>query len=441
MSPATRSAGFLAGWIFPSRFRSRLACGLQGSLGFLLGVLAAPLSAELPVVRLAHVFPPGGKAGTSFEVTVAGSDLDEAARIYFSDAGLSATPKTDDNKFTVTIASNTPPGVYETRFVGRYGISNPRAFVVGSLPEFIFPPTNTVISSAIALPLDAAINSRVPPNAVVWFKCSARKSQRLLVECLAGSIDSRMDPALILTDAAGRELERNRTGGLLDFSPPADGTYFLKVSDILYRGGDDYFYRLTVSTGPRIDFVMPPAGLPGTKSNYTLYGRNLPAGKPAKGLGIDGKPLEQLSVEISFPSVPATSQSATDSSSSGPPRKTSPGWVPTPALPAAAVVDGFEYRLSTPKGLSNPVLLGFATAPVVLEQEPNNKPSQAQKIAPPCEVAGQFYPAGEQDWFVFDAKKGEVFWIEIFSQRLGLPTDPFVLIQRVTKNDRGEEEA
>ena len=42
---------------------------------------------------------------------------------------------------------------------------------------------------------------------------------------------------------------------------------------------------------------------------------------------------------------------------------------------------------------------------------------------------------------MFDAKKGEVFWIEIFSQRLGLPTDPFVLIQRVTKNDRGQEEA
>jgi hypothetical protein len=61
-------------------------------------------------------------------------------------------------------------------------------------------------------------------------------------------------------------------------------------------------------------------------------------------------------------------------------------------------------------------------------------------LTPPCEVAGQFYPANEQDWFSFEAKKGDVWWIEVFSQRLGLPTDPFVLIQRTTKNDKGEEQ-
>lgn len=86
-------------------------------------------------------------------------------------------------------------------------------------------------------------------------------------------------------------------------------------------------------------------------------------------------------------------------------------------------------------------MLGLAAAPVVVEQEPNNKPSQAQRITPPCEVTGQFYPATEQDWFTFEAKAGEVFWIEVFSQRLGLMTDPFVLVQRVTKNDKGEETA
>ena len=32
-------------------------------------------------------------------------------------------------------------------------------------------------------------------------------------------------------------------------------------------------------------------------------------------------------------------------------------------------------------------------------------PEQAQKITPPCEVAGQFCPAGDVDTFVFDAKK------------------------------------
>jgi hypothetical protein len=76
-----------------------------------------------------------------------------------------------------------------------------------------------------------------------------------------------------------------------------------------------------------------------------------------------------------------------------------------------------------------------------LELEPaNNKPATAQKLVLPCEVAGQFHPANEQDWFTFEAKKGEVYWAEVFSQRLGLPTDPFLLIQRVTRNDKGEEQ-
>src|SRR5207248_8910831 len=99
--------------------------------------------------------------------------------------------------------------------------------------------------------------------------------------------------------------------------------------------------------------------------------------------------------------------------------------------------DGFEFRLHTPEGISNPILLGLATGPVVAEQEPNDKVAQA--ISPPCEVAGQFYPAGDQDRFTFEAKKGEVYWAEIFSERLGLPTSPFLLVQRLAKNENGEE--
>jgi hypothetical protein len=47
-------------------------------------------------------------------------------------------------------------------------------------------------------------------------------------------------------------------------------------------------------------------------------------------------------------------------------------------------------------------------------------------------VAGQFFPAGDADFYTFDAKKGDVWWIEVISQRLDLPTNPFVLIQRDT---------
>ncbi|HXT39707.1 MAG TPA: hypothetical protein VN887_06760, partial [Candidatus Angelobacter sp.] len=59
----------------------------------------------------------------------------------------------------------------------------------------------------------------------------------------------------------------------------------------------------------------------------------------------------------------------------------------------------------------------------------------------PCEVVGQFYPAGDRDFFVFDAQKGDVCWIELYSHRLGLPTSPFALLQRITRNDKGDEKA
>jgi len=164
--------------------------------------------------------------------------------------------------------------------------------------------------------------------------------------------------------------------------------------------------------------------LPGTKNKYDLYGRNLPGGATTQLKSVDGKPLEQLAVEIELPGDSAARQRLITG---------------LPLKPADAVLDGIEYRLSTSKGVSNPVLLSFATAPVVIEQEPNDKPERAQKISLPCEVAGQFYPAGDSDWFSFEAKKDEIYWVELFSRRLGSPTASFALVQRVTKNDKGEE--
>src|SRR5438045_6948751 len=110
-------------------------------------------------------------------------------------------------------------------------------------------------------------------------------------------------------------------------------------------------------------------------------------------------------------------------------------------MPSQAILDGIEHRVVSANGISNPVLISLATAPVIAEQEPNNQPAAAQKISPPCEIAGQLYPANDLDWFTFDAKKGDAYWVEVFSARLGLPTSPFVVIQRVTKNDKGEEQS
>src|SRR5690606_1391974 len=63
---------------------------------------------------------------------------------------------------------------------------------------------------------------------------------------------------------------------------------------------------------------------------------------------------------------------------------------------------------------------------------------EVQKITLPADIAGRFYPAADVDVYEFEAKKGDVWWVEVASERLGLPTDPSILVQHVAKS--GDEE-
>ena len=208
---------------------------------------------------------------------------------------------------------------------------------------------------------------------------------------------------------------------------PADGVYTVQLYDFLYKGGSSEFaYRLTFSTAPLIDFVFPIAGTPGSKGIYSLFGRNLPGATKTDVKGLDGRPLEKLDVEIELPSDPQQRCR-----------------LPIYSLvePQDSGMDAFVYRLQSPQGDSNPVPIFYATAPVIAEQEPNDEPEQPQKVTLPCEVVGQFNPRGDRDFVSFDAKKGEAYFIEVYSERLGLTSDPYLLLQRVTKNEKGEETA
>ena len=84
---------------------------------------------------------------------------------------------------------------------------------------------------------------------------------------------------------------------------------------------------------------------------------------------------------------------------------------------------------------------GLASQATSREVEPNNSGAKAQRISLPCDIAGSFYPAADVDVFEFDAKKGDEWWIEVASDRLGFPTDPAVIVQRATKTKDGSEKA
>jgi hypothetical protein len=83
-------------------------------------------------------------------------------------------------------------------------------------------------------------------------------------------------------------------------------------------------------------------------------------------------------------------------------------------------------------------MIGLSRAPVTLEIEPNNNPQQPQSITVPAEIVGQFYPARDVDRFQFQAKKDQVFVIDLLSHRLGSSTDPFMQIERVIQDSAGK---
>lgn len=407
-------------------------------LALALSVLAvaAPADAQLPQTRLAAVFPPGIKAGTpSLEVVVSnGTDLDELDQMVFSHPGLKAAPKTVDmggkptpvaNTFMVTADAAVPPGIYEVRVHGLFGLSNPRTFVVGDRDEVQEVEPNNTVETATPLDLNKVVNARSnSATDVDWYKFNATKGQRILAESVASRIDSKMSPVIELYGPNGRRmaLARSQVRGdsLLDVTIPADGAYLLKVYDFVYGGSADHFYRLSLGTGPFIDYVFPPSGVAGSNGQYTLYGRNLPGSAPA-GVAVEGRPLEKLTVQIPLPADPTTFNPGQN------------------LQPVEAGNDGVFYQFKGATGTSNPVIIRFAAAPVVSEIEPNDVGAKSQKVPVPAEIVGQFQARGDIDFFSFDAKAGEVYYVEAFGERDGTPADPYLTLDRVQKNDKGEE--
>ena len=167
-------------------------------------VLTSAVWAQLPTAQLTNIFPPGGKVGTTFDVELAGTDLDDAGQLIFSHPGITAVQKSGaptpfakappplPRQFTVTVAAAVPAGVYEVRTVGRYGASNPRAFSVGTLNESVVKDPPSIAAKAKLVPLETVVDAAARPEQADYYKFTARKGQRVLIDCWARRIDSRL---------------------------------------------------------------------------------------------------------------------------------------------------------------------------------------------------------------------------------------------------------
>ena len=340
-------------------------------LAFLPGVLDAQ-----NVPHAAYVLPAGGQQGTTVDVTVGGQFLQNAAEVYVSDSGVTATvvdharpinggeaatlrermqelqkqpmsaavwqEMTEIRMKLVTFNSNrlvspvlaetlalriaisagAAPGKRELRVGSPQGISNPLIFCVGQLPEFREKESITVVQppgdskninqlqitqppTDMAITLPAIVNGRIKPRLAKpqggrperpftpgdadRYRFSARQGQSLtiaasareLMPYLADAVPGWFQAVLTLYDATGKEVAydddfRFHPDPVLHYVVPADGEYTVEIRDALYRGREDFVYRIAIGELPFLTDIFPLGGRTGARTTVELSGWNLP---------------------------------------------------------------------------------------------------------------------------------------------------------------------
>src|SRR5262249_41299084 len=130
--------------------------------------------------------------------------------------------------------------------------TNPFFLDLDDLPEHLETEPNDQPGQAKPVTVPAMLNGRIDkPGDVDYWALTARKGEALRLDVRARTLGSPLHAVLVLGDASGKELARSDSvaQGLADpslqFTAPADGTYWVRISEAFpSRGGPDYAYRL-----------------------------------------------------------------------------------------------------------------------------------------------------------------------------------------------------
>jgi hypothetical protein len=303
----------------------------------------------------------------------------------------------------VAIAPGAAPGKRELRVATPQGLSNPLVFCVGQLPEFtekesigvVQPPANQPAQAQISqaptdmrITIPATINGRIKPGLprlparagqqftpgeADRYRFQAHKGQELviaasareLVPYLADAVPGWFQAVLTLYDSAGNELVydddyRFHPDPVLHYTVPQDGEYSVEIRDALYRGREDFVYRIAIGELPFVTSAFPLGGRAGSKTTVQLTGWNLPA--------------TRMTIDTKHPL----------------------------ATPTTFMVD---------------------TLPEGFEKEPNNSQSAAQRVKLPIIMNGRIDQPGDWDVFRFEGRAGQAIVAEVYARRLDSPLD------------------
>ncbi len=359
----------------------------------------APPAANPAAPVLKPVVPLGMQRGTTLDLTLTGTNLAGPTGLLLSFPAKVTIPKDASNGkdpakllVRIEVPADAPVGTHSLRLATSKGISNVRLFCIDDLPQVPRAASNRTRATAQPLPVPCVVAGKIDVEASDWYKIKVQAGQRLSFDVLGRRLGSAVDPQLTLYDAqSGRELP----GGFSNDSPGAQtdprlsyqfkqaGEVLIEVRDVAYRGAEDYHYRLRIGDFPIATTPLPLAAKRGSK------------------------------VKVSF-SGPRADQAA-------------PVEVQTPTDP---VIPAIEVAPRGPGGLHGwPVSLALSDLDEQLEQEPNNEPARAQRLPIPGAVTGRFLEKGDQDYYVFSAKKGQRLIVEVQTAELHSPTEVYLTLK------------
>ena len=250
-----------------SAFRSRILLTTTGALAL---VTAAAAAAEPP--KIDALSPAGVQQGESATVRLIGKPGDPPLSVWCSRAELTAHATDDASTIELSAAAEAPAGVYWIRFHNAAGASTLRPFVVGTLAEVVEVEPNNTAADAQTVDADGAVvNGILAEKADVDVFLTPMTSGQTLVASLDAdrTLGSPMDGILQIVSPQGFVVQQNDDDHGIDpqivFTAPADGLYAVRLfafpkqpnSSITFSSGKTYVYRLTLTTGPFVDRVVP----------------------------------------------------------------------------------------------------------------------------------------------------------------------------------------
>ena len=199
---------------------------------------------------------------------------------------------------------------------------------------------------------------------------------------LADAVPGWFQATVTLYDAWGKELAydddyRFHPDPVLHYEVPKNGDYVIEIKDAIYRGREDFVYRIMVGEQPFVTSIFPLGCRVGEQANIELKGWNLPTNKLT--MDTKGKKAGIYPVSVRAKNL-----------------------------------------------VSNQMPFAVDTLPECLEKEPNNELKSAQKVTLPMIVNGRIDQPGDWDIFSFTARAGGQIVAEVNARRLDSPLDSVV---------------